>query len=56
VPVIVEGDYAERVANKLKGGMAVEVEGGIQGFDIVTANGVSKACVVLARRVGQVKE
>jgi single-stranded DNA-binding protein len=55
IPVIVEGKNAERVAGYLRIGTAVEVEGRVQGFEIETADGPTKACCVVARRVERVK-
>ena len=55
VPVVVEGKTAERVAGYLKTWTAGEVEGRVQCFDVVTMNGPTKACCVVARRVERVK-
>ena len=55
IPVVIEGKNAERVAGYLKKGTAVEVEGRIQGFEVETMNGPTKACCVVARRVERVR-
>jgi single-stranded DNA-binding protein len=55
VPVVVDGDKAERTAGWLKEGMVVEVEGSIRAAKVETADGFGTTCYVLARRVDQVK-